>query len=144
MSLALLLDNWMLLIGLFTVGLLAYWLLDERGDADGAGDLIERVGERAESVTAGFLDATGSLVVVIASIGITIGAQLMETFGALNEVLGHAPFVIGHGLFALLTFAGLEGYIPLNVVQLGMAFIVITIVALVVRYGPDGSRSSEA
>lgn len=135
-------ENWMLALGLFAVGLLAFWVFDEREDADTPGELVEQVGERAETVTAGFLDATGSLLVVIASIGLTIGAELMGTFAALNELLGHMPFVIGHGLFILLTFAGLEGWIPMTKIHLGIGALVITIVAVIVRFGPDGSSDT--
>lgn len=136
-----LVENWMLVVGLFSLGLLAYWIFDERDDADSPGDLVEGVGARAESVTAGVLDASSSLLLVLASIGITIGAELLQTFGALNEMLGHAPFVVGYGLFSALTFLGLGGYIPLTVTQLGMLAVVIAIVALFVRYGPDGEPS---
>lgn len=134
-------ENWMLLVGLFTVGLLAYWVFDERDDAGSPGELVEGVGERAESVTAGFLDATSSLLIVLASIALTIGAELLQTFGALNELLGHMPWAIGYALFSVLTFAGLGGYLPLTFSQLGMACIVIAIIAVVVKYGPDGSGS---
>lgn len=139
---ALLVANWLLLVGLFSIGLLAYWVFDERDDADSPGDLVEGVGERAEAVTAGILDASSSLLLVLASIALTVGAELLGTFAALNEMLGHAPFVVGYGLFSVLTFAGLGGYVPLTFSQLGMACIIILIVALFVRYGPDGRANS--
>ncbi len=134
MPVNLLMNNWEFAIGLLAVGSLAYWWFDEREDSDSAAETIERVGSRAETVTGGIVGGFGSLLVVFASIGLTIGGQLAETGMMLNELLGGIPVIVGHMLFGLLTFAGLSGAIPLSVQQLGFAFVFITTIAVIARY----------
>jgi hypothetical protein len=134
-------DNWLIGIGLFALALVLYWTFDERSDTSSAGETIERVGERAEVVTNGFLGAVGSLLVVVASIGLAIGTQLLELGVALNDLLGHVPILVGHLLFGLIAFAGLEGVIPVSQMQLGWIFLLITVVALIAKYGEDAGEA---
>lgn len=135
-------SNWKLLIGLLAVGLLVYWLLDEREDANDASDLIEGVGGRAESATGGVVGAFGSLVIVITSILLTVGRELLATTGDLGMLVEGVPVVIGHLLIGVLAWAGLTGAIQMDASTFGWVFILITVVALGIRYDVVGGVSS--
>lgn len=134
--------DWKLLIGLLAVGLLVYWLLDEREDASDVSDLIEGVGGRAESATGGVVGAFGSLVIVITSIMLTVGRELLATTGDLGMLVEGVPVVIGHILVGVLAWAGFTGAIQMDASTFGWAFILITIVALGIRYDVVGGVSS--
>lgn len=129
--------NWELIIGLLAVGLLAYWWFDERGDSNSAADTVERVGGRAEVATGGVVGAFGSLVAVLASIALTIGTEISQAGMMVNEVLGGFSALAGHFVFAIVTFLGVGGYVPISVQQLGFVFVVVTIVVLLNRRGGD-------
>jgi hypothetical protein len=133
--------NWQIAVGLLAVGLLVYWTLDERRMTSSAGETIERVGARAESVTGGVVGAFGSLVVVLISIAMTVGMEVASTGGDIVPLVTSAPVVVGHTLFGLLTFLGLTGTVPLTTVELGWLFLIITAIALALRFGGEPSGS---
>ncbi len=121
------------IIGLAALGTLAYWYFDERQQTETAAETVENVGSRAETVTGGFVGAIGSLLVVVASIAVTIGTELMSSAGQLGDLLGNAPLLVGHVLAGVLGYLGISGL--LSVQQWGFAFILVTIVALFLKYG---------
>jgi hypothetical protein len=134
-------DNWLIAIGLFALALVLYWTFDERSDTSSAGETIEKVGERAEVVTNGFLGALGSLAVVGASIAIAIGSQLLELGVALNDLLGHIPFLAGYLVFGVVSMLGIEGRLPVSQMQLGWIFILILVVGLIAKYGGEAEEA---
>lgn len=134
-------DNWLIGIGLFALALVLYWTFDERGETSSAGETIERVGERAEVVTNGLFGAVGSLLVVAASIALAIGTQLLELGAALNDLLGHVPFLVGYIVFGAISYLGLEGDLPITQMQLGWIFLLILVVGLILRYGDDAEEA---
>lgn len=138
-AVSLVLKHWEIAVGLFAFGLLAFWWLTERQEADDAAETVERVGQRAETVTGGLVGSFGSLMVVLASIGVTIGNELLQTGAMLNDILGGAPVLVGHLIWGGIVFLGLQGYLGgITVMQLGYAFFTITVVALLLRYGSVG------
>lgn len=124
-------------IGLFGVGLLLFWWFDERNDSNSAAETVERVGGRAETVTGGVFGALGSLAVVLVSIALTIGEQLLMTAGELGDLVGQAPVVLGHIAVGVLAWVGLSGMVSLSASQFGWLFVVITLIVLFMRYGRD-------
>lgn len=131
---SLLTSNWLTGVGLLAMGLLAYWIFDERGETDSAAETVEKVGERADGFFGGVVGAFGSLAVVVTSIVVTLGDQIVMTIAQLDMIIGNVPVLVGHFLFGLLTFLGLGGIIPISEEMLGFAFILITIIALIRKY----------
>lgn len=127
-----LMTNWWAAIGLLAVGLLAYWILDERKDADDPSETIEGVGERADSFFGVGLGAFGSLVVVVISIVITIGNQFAMLGGELVELATNGPPLLLSNLAGtLLAYAGLSGLVPVN----ATAYAIVVLALIVVAYG---------
>lgn len=142
MPLGVLTSNWPVVLGLLLVGLLVYWLVDEWGEASGSADRVERVGKRADSFTGEFLGAVGALVFSVSMIVMTVGQQLVETLGMLEPLVSTAPVVIGHLIIGALAWASLEGVLGLSARGFGYAFILVTVVALFLKYGREGSSAN--
>lgn len=130
-----------ILIGLLGVGLLAFWWFDEREEDDRWEDTIERVGERAESVTGGFVGAFGSLVVVAVSILATIGNELVMAIGDLAGPVSMFPALVGASLIGLLGTVGLSGIVPIEAWQFGVIVLAVLILA---SYGVVRRRGAAA
>ena len=137
MPLEMLTQQWPLLLGLVLFGALAYWVADEWDDADGAADAVSGAGQRADRVTGELLGGFGALVASIAMIGMTIGQQILETAGALEPIVGQVPVVIGHIIVAGVGYLSLTGVIGLSAKEYGYVVILVTIVALMIRFGRD-------
>jgi|GEM_PF-6336672 len=126
--------NLFLLIGLAALFLVVYWYVDERGGEDqSAAATVERVGERADDFFGGMIGATGSLLTVFATIGATIGREILMTGSMLNTVVD-APVLVGHLIAGALAYGGLRGYFPINAAGFGWAFLILTILVLWARY----------
>lgn len=121
-------------IGFLTVGMLAFWWFDERDQTENAAETVERVGERARVVTGGLFGGLGSLIVVIISIGVTIGNELVMSLGQIAPWVMEAPAVTGQVLLGLLAMANLEGYVPLKPWQFGTVFIAVLLVTVLLKY----------
>lgn len=132
-----LMQNWPTMLGLVLFALVAYWFIDEWRDADQASDAVKGAGERADAATGQFLGAVGALVFAMATIGMTVGQQIMETLSMVEPLIGNVPVIIGHLVVSFLGYLSLTGYIGLSAKEFGFAVILITIVALFVRYGRD-------
>ncbi len=137
MPLEMLTQQWPLLLGLLLFGALVYWVADEWQDAQSAADAVSGAGKRADKATGEFLGAFGALVAAVAMIGMTIGQQIMATASMLEPIVGQVPVIIGHVIVAALGYLTLEGVLDLSAGQFGWMVIVITIIALFVRYGRD-------
>jgi hypothetical protein len=134
--------NWPWLVGALLTALLTYWWWDERNSHDhqSAGETVDRVTSRAEKATGGALSGVRALLVGLASIGMTIAVEFLQLAGELNELLGGVPFLVGYALYGVLSFVGIEWDISPEV--LGFAFILILIIASMVRFGqPGGERA---
>lgn len=137
MSVSLLLNNWPIAVGLLLVGLLVFWLVDEYESDKDAAQTVTGVGERADKATGEFLGAVGALVFSIAMIATTIGAQLAETAAMLEPALAQAPVVIGQAVIATIGILSLDGVLNLSATEYGYVVVMVTIVALLVRYRGD-------
>ncbi len=130
-------ENWPLLVGLLLFGGFSYLLIDEWGDADDAADAVMGAGERADRATGEFVGAVGALVAGIGMIGMTIGQEIASTASLLEPIVGQAPVVIGHLIVAGLGYLSLTGVLGLSAEQYGYLVILVTIIALFLRYGRD-------
>jgi len=130
-------QNWPLLLGLLLFGGFAYLLLDEWREADAASDAVANAGERADAATGEFLGAVGALVAGVLMIAMTIGQQMMQTASMLEPVLGQVPVLAGHLVVAALGYLSLQGVLGLSAAQYGYAVLLVTIVALFIRFGRD-------
>jgi hypothetical protein len=106
-------------IGVIGVATLIYWTLDEWRDADDVTEVVEGVGERS-----------GSAIVVIAGVLLTIGDQLIQLVADLVGMID-APVIVGHIVGGFLGFLGLQGTITQRQFLLG--FGIVTVVALIWR-----------
>jgi len=122
-------------LGFLAVGLLAYWTFDERDQTENIAETVERVGDRAQSVTGGLFGGLGSLIVVLVSIFVTIGNELVMSFTQLVPMLQSAPAIVGQVLLGLLALGNLEGYVPLKPWQFGAIFIAILLATGVAKFG---------
>lgn len=111
------------IIGVFTI---AYWVLDELNDADGATEVVEGVGERS-----------GSAIVVITGTILTIGDQIIQ-LGADLVGLIDAPVVVGHVVGGILGFLGLRGVLTTE--EFILYFGIVTIIALIWRASATRGR----
>lgn len=134
MTVNLLLNNWPVMLGLLLVGLLVYWLVDEYESEKDAAETVGSVGERADKATGEFLGAVGALVFSVAMIATTIGNQLAETAGMLEPMLAQAPVIIGHIVIAAVGILSLDGVLNLSATEYGYVVILVTIVALFIRF----------
>jgi hypothetical protein len=133
-------------IGFLTVGMLAFWWFDERDQSENLAETVERVGERARVVTGGLFGGLGSLIVVIVSIAVTIGNELVMSFTELVPFIETAPALVGQVLLGLLAMANLEGYVPLKPWQFGAIFIAVLLATGVAKFGLGygGGRSARS
>lgn len=127
-------------IGFLAVAMLAYWWFDERDQTDNIADTVERVGARAEVVTGGIVGGLGSLIVVLVSIFVTIGNELVLSLNQLAPWIQMAPAMVGQVLLGLLALANLQGYVPLKPWQFGTAFIAVVLVSGLLRFTDTGGR----
>jgi Flp pilus assembly pilin Flp len=123
------------ILGFLAVGLLAYWTFDERDQTENIAETVERVGERAETVTGGLFGGLGSLIVVLVSIFVTIGNELVMSFTQLVPMLQSAPAVVGQVLLGLLALGNLEGYVPMKPWQFGAIFIAVLLATGIAKFG---------
>ncbi|WP_435065949.1 hypothetical protein [Halobaculum sp. EA56] len=137
---ALLASNALTAFGLLGLGMLAYWVFDELEEAEDKAELIERTGERANQ-TVGDIGGSGRALLLV---GGSTGAMLASELAATLALFEGLPFLLGHLVFGILTFAGLGGYIPLTVYELGLAFVAITVTSslALIRYRSTGGASS--
>jgi len=120
--------NLLVLIGGLLVAVLIYWFVDER-DARSRGEQIDNVGDRAENAVGGVLSGTRALLLAIVGILGTTAAELTQLSADLNSLLAALPLLLGHLAYGLLSLFGVE--LGLERKQIGMSFIVLTIVAVV-------------
>jgi hypothetical protein len=137
---ALIMENWMWAIGALLAGLITYWWWDERGDAESPGDTVDRVTDRAEAATGGTLSGFRALLVGLASIGMTVAVEVLQLASELNEMLGGVPFVVGYTLYGGLSFLGIHLDVAPQV--LGVAFILILLVAGMAKFGQPGGSGT--
>lgn len=130
-------QEWPLLLGLMLFGLLVYWFADEYRDVGDPVEAIQSAGDRADQATGQFLGAVGAVAMTVTMIATTIGSEVMETASMLEPLLGQAPVVFGHVIVAGLGYLSLQGTIGLTPKEYGYAVILVTIIALFLRYGRD-------
>ena len=130
-------ENWPLVVGLLLFGGFVYLLLDEWREADAASDAVANAGERADAATGEFLGAFGAFVAGMLGIAMTIGQQLLETASMLEPMLGQVPVLAGHLVVAALGYLSLQGVLGLSAAQYGYVVLLVTIVALFIRFGRD-------
>lgn len=111
------------ILGVFTI---LYWIIDELDEANGAGEVVEGVGERS-----------GSAIVVITGTVLTIGDQLIQ-LGADLVGLIDAPVVVGHVIGGILGYLGLQGTISTE--EFLLYFGIVTVVALIWRASASRGR----
>lgn len=133
----LLVGNWPTVVGLTLVGALTYWGVDEYDSGSSPSETIEGVGKRADNATGEFLGVIGSIVFTVTMIVITVGQQLAETAGMLEPLLSQAPVVIGHIVIAVLGYLALDGTLGWAAQDYGYAVVLVTVIALFIRYGRD-------
>jgi len=105
-------------IGFIGVFLVAYWTFDERDQSENLAEMVERVGERAQSTTGGLLGAAGSLGVVAVSIVITIGNELTTSGMRIVELVSTDPVLAGGVATGLTGVAVDAGFLTLKTWQL--------------------------
>lgn len=120
--------------------ILAAWFYREYTRTEDVAEAAQRTGSAAGTAAAG---STRVAVLGFAGVGAAIAMQFFQLAAGLNEILGGAPVIVGHLLFGVLTMLGLKGVIPFNTQLAGFAFITVTVVALILRYG-EGSGEGEA
>jgi hypothetical protein len=113
-------------IGVIGVITLVYWILDEWSDADDATEVVEGVGERS-----------GSALVVLTGVLLTIGDQLIQLVADLITMI-NAPVVVGHVVGGLLGWLGLQGTI--SQAEFLFWFAVVTVIALIWRASTTRGR----
>lgn len=113
-------------IGVIGVVTLLYWILDEWRDANDATEVVEGVGERS-----------GSAIVVMSGVLLTIGDQLIQLVADLIGMID-APVVVGHVVGGILGWLGLQGTITTR--QFVIGFVAVTIIALVWRASTTRGR----
>jgi len=133
-------------LGFLTAGMLAFWWFDERDQTENVAETVERVGERARVVTGGLFGGLGSLIVVLVSIFVTIGNELVMSFTELVPLIETAPALVGQVLLGLLAMANMEGYVPLKPWQFGAVFIALVLATGVAKFGLGygGGRSARS
>lgn len=129
-----------LLLGVATVvaALIALSFVIEYIDERDAGVAAVTTGQRARSATERAATAGRYGILGLAGLGASLAMEMLQLATGLNEILGGAPVILGHLLFGIITFLGLEGVIPLSKMMLGWTFVTITIVALILRFSDDG------
>jgi Flp pilus assembly pilin Flp len=134
------------ILGFLAVGMLAYWTFDERDQTENIAETVEAVGDRAETVTGGLFGGLGSLIVVLVSIFVTIGNELVMSFTQIVPFLQMAPAVVGQVLIGLLAMANMEDWVPLKPWQFGAIFIAVLLATGVAKFGLGygGGRSARS
>lgn len=133
-ALALLAEYWSYAIGFLVFGMLMYWTFDERDQTESIAETVEAVGERSRSATGGLVGALGSLVVVIISIGITIGRELVMSLNEIAPFVMEAPAITGQVVIGILALLNVEGYVPMEPWQLGLVVLSIILVTTLWKY----------
>jgi hypothetical protein len=114
--------------GLLALGFVVE-LLDEANE--GASDAIEGTGRRAREAVEGGSAVTRVGILAGASLLATLGMEAMQIAAGLNEILGGAPVIVGHLIAGALGYLGVAGVLTTQ--QWGFAFILVTVVALILR-----------
>ncbi|WP_338740383.1 hypothetical protein [Haloplanus salilacus] len=127
-------EYWTYAVGFLVFGMLMYWTFDERDQTESIAETVEAVGERSRTATGGLVGALGSLVVVIVSIGITIGQELVMSLNEIAPFIMEAPAITGQIIIAGLALLNLEGYVPLEPWQAGTIFLGIVLVTSLWKY----------
>ncbi|MFC6785416.1 hypothetical protein ACFQFH_05665 [Halobaculum halobium] len=138
--LSLLAENWMWVIGATLFALIAYWAVDEGRDADDRVETVERVTDRAENATGGFLSGARALLLGFAGIGVTVAGELLGLATALNELLGGVPYLVGMLLYGGLSFAGV--YLDVRPATLGIAFLIVFMTVSMMWIGNRQGRAA--
>ncbi|WP_181693286.1 hypothetical protein [Natronomonas sp. LN261] len=112
-------------IGLLT---LVYWSVDEYREADDANEAVENIADRS-----------GSALVVITGVILTIGDQLAQ-IGADIAGLIDSPVIVGHLLGGVLGWLGLQGTISQR--DFLIFFAIVTLVAVVWRSSQSSGRGT--
>lgn len=113
-------------IGVIGILTLAYWIVDEWRDANSPTQVAERVGERS-----------GSAIVVIVGVLLTIGDQLIQLAADLLGLVD-APVVVAHVIGGMLGYLGLQGVISTS--EFILYFGVVTVVGLIWRASTTRGR----
>jgi hypothetical protein len=121
-------------IGLALLGLLTYWIVDEREDARDRADLIESVGDRAQGLSGGVVSATGSLVVVLIGIGITVGRELLMSLGDVAMMLEPAAGFVSALVVGGVGFLTVNGSLGLSTAEFGAIATSAIVIGLFWRY----------
>jgi hypothetical protein len=112
--------------GLLGVATLIFWTLDEWRDADGIEEVVDGVADRS-----------GSAIVVITGVLLTIGDQLIQLVTDLVMMID-APVVVGHLVGGFLGWLGLQGTISTR--EFLIFFGIVTIIALIWRASTTRGR----
>jgi hypothetical protein len=134
MAIAIIAEYWSYGVGFLVFGMLAYWTFDERDQTESIAETVERVGERSQVATGGLVSALTSLVLVIISIGITIGQELVMSLNQLLPFIMEAPAITGQVVIGLLALLNVEGYVPMKPWQLGTVIISVIVVTSLWKY----------
>lgn len=126
-------ENWTWFLAALLGSVVTYWWWDERDPDATPGETVDNVTDRAESFTGGVLSGFRSLIVGIAAIMLTVSAELMGLAADLNALLGGVPYLLGYLAYGALSFFGVT--IGLERQTLGFAFILILVVAGLVKFG---------
>lgn len=128
---AMLTSNWLLLIGLLAVGLVAFWTFQER---DARGSTVQGVGERADDFFGNLLGGFGSLLLVTLTILTTIGANLVNLTEVLVMIAGNGPpLLLVNIATAIVGFLGLAGIVDVSAVAWGIIVLALLLIGLGVR-----------
>lgn len=131
-------SQWPMLVGLGLLGLFVYWFVDELDfDERDPVAAAEGVGDRANRATGQTLGTFGAIVAGLAMIAMTVGQQLMSAASGIEPLVGSVPVVIGHVIVGALGYLSLSGAIGLSPKDYGYIFVLVTVVALIIRYGRD-------
>jgi hypothetical protein len=143
-AIALIAEYWTYAVGFLVFGMLMYWTFDERDQTESIADTVEAVGERSRAATGGLVGALGSLVVVIISIGITIGQELVMSLNEIAPFVMEAPAITGQVVIGILALLNVEGYVPMKPWQLGLVILSIILVTTLWKYTSVLDRESGA
>lgn len=130
-------SNWELVGGGLVVVALLYFVFDEREEGDSAGETIDSVGDRTEGAVGGLLSGTRALLLSLVAVLGTVFAEVLQLFNDVSRMIDTAPLLAGHLAYGVLSIFGVELGIPRS--QLGIAFIAVTVIALL--WGTAAARS---
>lgn len=124
--------DYRVLFGLVTVAVVAYYVFDELLDADDRIEGTKNVGERIDDLFGGFLGAISATIVVLTSLTITLGDQVVGLVDALAGIAAGGPVVTAQLLTLGLGTISILGVVsvPASVfVAIGLAVLVAGVVA---------------